>query len=59
MEEKMLNGKKTYIVAAVMALGAFARAMGWLDQSQFELLLSLGGSMGLAALRSGVSKTSE
>jgi hypothetical protein len=55
----MLNGKKTYIMAAVMALGAFARGMGWLDQSQFELLLSLAGSMGLAALRAGVSKTSE
>jgi|WetSurMetagenome_2_1015567.scaffolds.fasta_scaffold23633_4 hypothetical protein len=55
----MLNGKKTYIVAAVMALGAFARSMGWLDQSQFELLLSLGGSLGLAALRSGVSKAGE
>ena len=55
----MLNGKKTYIVAAIMGLGAFARAMGWLDQNQFELLLSLGGSLGLAALRSGVSKASE
>ena len=52
----MLTGKKTYIIAAIMALGAFARAMGWLDQNQFELLLSLGGSMGLAALRAGVSK---
>ena len=55
----MLNGKKTYIVASVIGLGAFARAMGWMDQNQFELLLSLGGSLGLAALRSGVSKTSE
>jgi hypothetical protein len=55
----MLNGKKTYIMAAVMALGAFARGMGWLDQNQFELLLSVAGSMGLAALRSGVSKTNE
>ena len=55
----MLNGKKTYIVAVVMALGAFARGMGWLDQNQFELILSLGGSLGLAALRSGVSKAGE
>ncbi len=52
----MLSGKKTYIVAAIMALGAFARALGWMDQNQFELLLSLGGSLGLAALRAGVSK---
>ena len=55
----MLNGKKTYIMAALMAIGAFARGMGWLDQNQFELLLSVAGSMGLAALRSGVSKTTE
>jgi hypothetical protein len=55
----MLNGKKTYIMAAVMALGAFARGMGWLEQSQFELLLSVAGSMGLAALRSGVTRAGE
>ncbi len=55
----MLSGKKTYIMAAVMALGAFARSMGWLDQNQFELILSLGGSLGLAALRSGVSKAGD
>jgi hypothetical protein len=55
----MLNGKKTYIMAAIMALGAFARGMGWLQQDQFELLLSLAGSLGLAALRAGVSRPSE
>jgi hypothetical protein len=55
----MLNGKKTYIIAAIMAVGAFARGMGWLQQEQFEILLSLGGSMGLAALRAGVSRTSD
>jgi hypothetical protein len=55
----MLSGKKTYIMAALMAVGAFARGMGWLDQSQFEMLLSVAGSMGLAALRSGVSKTTQ
>jgi len=55
----MLNGKKTYIMATVIGLGAFARAMGWLQQEQFELLISLAGSMGLAALRAGVAKASE
>jgi hypothetical protein len=55
----MLNGKKTYIIAAIMALGAFARGMGWLEQDQFELLLSLAGSLGLAALRAGVAKAGE
>ena len=55
----MLNGKKTYIMAGIMALGAFARGMGWLEQNQFELLVSLAGSMGLAALRAGISRASE
>jgi hypothetical protein len=55
----MLNGKKTYIIAAFMALGAFARGMGWLEQEQFEILLSLAGSVGLAALRAGVARAGE
>jgi hypothetical protein len=55
----MFTGKKTYIMAAIMALGAFARGVGWLDQGQFELLMGLSGSMGLAALRAGVSRASE
>jgi hypothetical protein len=55
----MLTGKKTYIMAALMALGAFARGLGWLEQEQFEILMGLAGSMGLAALRSGVSSPSE
>ena len=55
----MLSGKKTYFMAVFMALGAFARGMGWLDQNNFELLLSVAGSLGLAALRARVAKTSE
>jgi hypothetical protein len=55
----MLTGKKTYIMAAIMGLGAFARGMGWLQQEQFELLVSVAGSLGLAALRAGVTKASE
>lgn len=53
----MLEGKKTYITAAVLALAAFARTMGWLTGEQYELLLGLLGSMGLAALRAGVTKS--
>jgi hypothetical protein len=53
---KMLEGKKTYISAGLLALMTFARSMGWLDQQQFDLMLGLLGSMGLAALRAGVSK---
>jgi len=52
----MFTGKKTYLTAATMAVMTFARGLGWIDQQQFELILGLLGSLGLAALRAGVSK---
>lgn len=52
-----LDGKKTYITAVVAALASFARAMGWLSQEQYQVVLGLLGSLGLAALRSGVAKS--
>lgn len=53
----MLTGKKTYISAALLALATFARTMGWIDQSQFDMIMGLAGAMGLAALRAGVAKS--
>jgi hypothetical protein len=52
-----LDGKKTYITAVVAALASFALAMGWLNQGQYEVILGLLGSLGLAALRAGVAKS--
>ena len=52
-----LDGKKTYITAVVAALASFALAMGWLSQEQYQVVLGLLGSLGLAALRSGVAKS--
>jgi len=51
-----LDGKKTYITAVLAALASFAMAMGWLSQKQYQVILGLLGSLGLAALRSGVAK---
>jgi len=53
----MLTGKKTYISAGVLALAALVRALGWVSQEQYELILGLAGSLGLAALRAGVEKS--
>ena len=53
----MLEGKKTYISAAVLGLAALVRALGWVSQEQYELILGLAGSLGLAALRAGVDKS--
>jgi hypothetical protein len=53
----MLDGKKTYITAAVLGLASFALAMGWIDKEQYQVIVGLAGSLGLAALRSGVDKS--
>jgi hypothetical protein len=53
----MLAGKKTYITAAILGLAGVARGLGWLDTQQYELLLGLLGSLGLAALRAGVANS--
>jgi hypothetical protein len=52
----MLTGKKTYLSAILLALASFARALDWLSPEQYELLLGLLASLGLAALRAGVAK---
>jgi hypothetical protein len=52
-----LDGKKTYITAVMAALASFALAMGWLSQEQYQVVIGLLGSLGLAALRSGVAKS--
>lgn len=52
-----LEGKKTYITAAGLGLASFALAMGWLSKEQYQVIVGLLGSLGLAALRSGVAKS--
>lgn len=53
MDKNWLSGKKTYIVAAVMALASFAVGMDWLTQTQYQVIIGLLGSLGLSTLRSG------
>ncbi len=53
----MLEGKKTYISALLLALATLIRTLGWVDQEQYDLILGLMGSVGLAALRAGVAKS--
>ncbi len=53
----LLDGKKTYITAVVVGLASFALAMGWLTKEQYQVIVGLLGSLGLAALRSGVTKS--
>jgi hypothetical protein len=37
----MLDGKKTYISALVLALATLVRALDWVTQEQYELILGL------------------
>jgi hypothetical protein len=52
-----LNGKKTYIAAILASLSTFALAMGWLTNEQYQVIIGLLGSLGLATLRSGINKS--
>ena len=51
-----LEGRKTYIIAAALGLASFALGLGWLDLEQYEIIVGLLGSMGLAPLRAGVTR---
>jgi len=55
----MLTGKKTYITAIILALVTVARAMAWITQEQYEIIMGLLGSLGLATLRAGVAKLND
>jgi len=50
-----IDGKKTYIVAALIAAGAGAQALGYVIP---EWVWSLLGAAGLGAVRSALDKTS-
>jgi len=51
---KLLQGKKTYIIAILIGLGAAAQAMGYVIPEYVYAILA---SLGLGAVRSGVDKS--
>ena len=53
----MLNDKKTYICAAVMALATAAQYLGFIDAELYKGIMGLFGAGGIAALRAGVTKS--
>jgi hypothetical protein len=50
----MLNGKKTYLVAALWALATYFYSNGSLDEHTYQLIQGVLFPAGLAALRAGV-----
>lgn len=47
----MLQGKKTYISAGVMAALTFLKLAGIIDEQVYQALMALAAATGLAALR--------
>jgi hypothetical protein len=53
----MFEGKKTYITAAIGVIVTGALAMGYINQTQYDLIVGVLASLGLAFLRAGVTKS--
>ena len=53
---KVFKGRRTYLVAALLALGVFAVNVGWIDQKTHDTLFGILAAAGLATLRAGVGK---
>lgn len=51
-----LAGKKTYIVAFVMAAVNFGVAVGWISPEHLEQINYVLVALGLGAIRAGVAK---
>ena len=51
-----VNGWKTYACALIAAFAVFAKALGWIDEATYQVIIGLSGAGGLAALRAGVTK---
>jgi len=52
----MFDGKKSYIVAALIAITTFVYAMGWINEGAYVAILGVLGASGIAALRSAIKK---
>lgn len=52
-----LNGRKTYIIAVIIALLNLAVAFGWISPENLAQINMVLGALGLGALRSGVAKS--
>lgn len=52
-----MNGYKTYLCAALLALTTGAKVLGWIDEAQYQLIMTILAALGLAALRAGVTKS--
>ena len=52
----LLSGRKTYLIAVIAVVLNFLVYMKWITVDQLNVINSALGFLGLAALRSGISK---
>lgn len=52
----MLQGYKTYIVAALMAIATFLHALGIIDDATYQAILAFLGSLGVATIAAKVNR---
>ncbi len=55
----VLDGKKTYIGAAVIFLAGGLRALGKIDEETYQTLVTLGGAIAVFGLREAIKKLLE
>lgn len=53
---EFLSGKKTYIIAGLLAVITFAKVMGWLSNEQTEVIYGFLAALGIYSVRSAISK---
>lgn len=51
-----LSGKKTYLVAGLIAVATFAQLAGWITENEFQTFVGFLGALGLYTLRDGIRK---
>ena len=51
-----LNGKKTYIGAAVVFIAGGSKALGWIDDETFTWVAAIGGAISVFGLRAALKK---
>ena len=52
-----LQGKKTYIVAFIMAVLNFSVAVGWISPENLEAINYVLVALGIGAVRAGIAKS--
>lgn len=52
----MLQGYKTYIIAALIAILAGLKAMGYIDETTYQTLIALLGAGGLTTVAARISR---